>query len=181
MTLLNLHTPHSMEDELEEGLDSLAESLELDVEDSRILVVDDDDRVALLMSRLLERDGFRHVLTVGDGERAIDTVLDHPPDVVVLDVHLPRLDGFEVLREIVRHDGDVGRVTGVIAVSGDVTPVTCQMMLCAGADDFISRPFQNGEFALRVRRIAQRTRALRRAMGYTRLLEGRLREAPRPE
>jgi CheY-like chemotaxis protein len=176
MTLLNLHAPQWVEDDLEYELDPFAESLELGVEDSRIMVVDDDPRVALLMSRLLERDGFRHVLTVGDGEQAVDTVLDHPPDVVVLDVHLPRLDGFEVLREIVRHDGDIGRVTGVVAVSGDADPVTCQTMLSSGADDFIARPFENGEFALRVRRIAHRTRALRRALGYARLLEGHLRD-----
>ena len=180
MTLLNLHAPQWVEDDLECEFDPLAESLELGVEDSRIMVVDDDPRVALLMSRLLERDGFRHVLTVGDGQQAIDTVLDHPPDVVVLDVHLPRLDGFEVLREIVRHDGDIGRVTGVVAVSGDADPVTCQTMLSAGADDFIARPFENGEFALRVRRIAHRTRALRRALGYARLLEGHLRDVSPP-
>jgi CheY-like chemotaxis protein len=179
MTLLNLHSPHSIEDDLEYELDPFAESLELGVEDSRIMVVDDDDRVALMMTRLLERDGFRHVLTVGDGQQAVDTVLDHPPDVVVLDVHLPRLDGFQVLREIVRHDGEVGRVTGVIAVSGDVDPATCETMMSGGADDFISRPFENGEFALRVRRIAHRTRALRRALGYARLLEGHLRDVSR--
>jgi DNA-binding response OmpR family regulator len=172
MTLLNLHTrPHPIADDLEDELDSFGESLELAVEDSRIMVVDDDPRVAMLMSRLLEREGFRHVVTVGDGQQAVDTVFDHPPDVVVLDVHLPRLDGFEVLREIVRNDGEIGRVTGVLAVSGDVTPETCQTMLGAGADDFIARPFERGEFALRVRRIAHRTRALRRALGYARLLD----------
>jgi DNA-binding response OmpR family regulator len=181
MTLLNVNSDlASITDQLEEEFDSQADSLELSVENSRIMVVDDDARVALLMSRLLEREGFRNVLTVGDGQRAVDTVLDHPPDVVVLDVHIPRLDGFEVLREIVRHDGEVGRVTGVIAVSGDVNPNTCQTMLNAGADDFIARPFENGEFALRVRRIAHRTRALRRALGYARLLEGRLHDASHP-
>jgi DNA-binding response OmpR family regulator len=181
MTLLSLHTsPHSFEDDLEDQLDPMSESLELAVEDSRIMVVDDDVRIALLMARLLERDGFRHVVTVGDGQKAVDTVFDHPPDVVVLDVHLPRLDGFEVLREIVRYDGEAGRVTGVVAVSGDLTPVTCQTMMSAGADDFISRPFVNGEFALRVRRIAHRTRALRRALGYARLLEGHLRDVSQP-
>jgi len=114
MTLLNLHTrPYPIEDDLENELDSFGESLELAVDDTRIMVVDDDPRVALLMSRLLEREGFRHVVTVGDGQKAVDTVFDHPPDIVVLDVHLPRLDGFEVLREIVRHDGEVGTVTGV--------------------------------------------------------------------
>jgi len=176
MTLLNPHAPYSIEDDLEYELDPFAESLERGLEDSRIMVVDDDERVALMMTRLLERDGFRHVLTVGDGQQAVDTVFDHPPDVVVLDVHLPRLDGFTVLREIVRHDGEVGRVTGVVAVSGDVNPATCETMMNAGADDFISRPFESGEFALRVRRIAHRTRALRRALGYARLLEGHLRD-----
>jgi len=177
MTLLNVSAhDYALEEVLEDEFDPFAETLELAVENSRIMVVDDDPRVALLMARLLERDGFRHVVTVDDGERALGIVLDHPPDVVVLDVHLPRLDGFEVLREIVRHDGDVGRVTGVIAVSGDCSPDTCKSMLGAGADDFIVRPFENGDFAQRVRRIAHRTRSLRRALGYNRLLEGRLRD-----
>lgn len=179
MTLLNLDMRiPSTEDGLEDDMGPSVESLELGVEDSRILVVDDDPRVALLMTRLLERDGFRHLATVGDGMQAVDTVLDHPPDVVVLDVHIPGLDGFEVMREIIRHDNEVGRVTGIVGVSGDVTPTVCEEMLSAGADDFIARPFQNGEFALRVRTIAHRTRALRRAVGYARLLEGRLGEPP---
>jgi DNA-binding response OmpR family regulator len=176
MTMLNVSTRDCTEDWLEDEFDPFAESLELAVENSRIMVVDDDPRIALLMARLLERDGFRHVVTVEDGQRAVDMVLDHPPDVVVLDVHLPRLDGFEVLREIVRHDGDVGRVTGVIAVSGDCTPATSEVMLGGGADDFISRPFDNGDFAMRVRRVAHRTRSLRRAVGYSRLLDGHLRD-----
>jgi DNA-binding response OmpR family regulator len=180
MTLLNVDTHIAAEDLLDDEMGPTMESLELGVEDSRILVVDDDPQVALLMTRLLERDGFRRLVTVGDGKRAVDTVLDHPPDVVVLDVHIPGLDGFEVLREIIRHDNEVGRVTGIIGVSGDGTPSVCQAMLSAGADDFIARPFQNGEFALRVRTIAHRTRALRRAVGYARLLEGRLGETPMP-
>jgi len=163
---------------LDAEFDSFGEPGERDVEDSRIMVVDDDERIATLMSRVLERDGFRHVTTAGDGQRAVDIVLDRPPDVVVLDVHLPRLDGFEVLREILRHDAQIGRVTGVVAVSGDASPDTCQTMLWAGADDFIPRPFANAEFALRVRRIAERTRALRRAMGYAQLLDGHLPDAP---
>jgi DNA-binding response OmpR family regulator len=180
MTLLSVNTSYWIEESVEDELDPLSDSLELRVDDSRIMIVDDEARVALLMSRLLERDGFRHIVTVDDGQKAVDAIFDRPPDVVVLDVHLPRLDGFEVLREIVRHDREIGRVTGVLAVSGDVDPDTCQTMLDAGADDFISRPFENGEFALRVRRIAHRTRALRRALGYVRLLEGRLHDASHP-
>jgi DNA-binding response OmpR family regulator len=181
MTLANATTHLEITDDgLDDEFDGLVETLEPVVEDSRILVVDDDARMAILMCRLLERDGFRHVVAAGDGQRALEILFDHPPDVVVLDVHLPRLDGFEVLREILRHDLEIGRVTGIVATSGDTAPSTCQTMLWAGADDFISRPFANAEFALRVRRIAQRTRALRRALGHARLLEGRLRGVARP-
>ena len=94
-------------------------------DNSRIMVVDDNPRVATLMSRLLEPEGFRHVVTAGDGQTALDIVVDHQPHVVVLDVHLPRLDGFEVMRQIARRDAEVGRVTGVVAVSGDLSPATC--------------------------------------------------------
>jgi DNA-binding response OmpR family regulator len=177
MTLANVIAHAEMtDDSLDGDLDGFIGALAPAVEDSRIMVVDDDARVATLMSRLLEREGFRRVVTASDGERALEILFDHPPDVVVLDVHLPHIDGFEVLREILRHDTEVGRVTGVVAISGDAAASTCQTMLWAGADDFISRPFENGEFVLRVRRIAHRTRSLRRALGYAALLDGRLRD-----
>jgi PleD family two-component response regulator len=176
MTLANPISHFELtDDNLDDDFDGFIEELEPAVEDSRILVVDDDARAATLMSRLLERDGFRRVVTACDGERALEFLFDRPPDVVVLDVHLPHIDGFEVLREILRHDLEVGRVTGIVAISGDATASTCQTMLWAGADDFISRPFASAEFAMRVRRIAHRTRALRQALGHARLLDGRLR------
>jgi DNA-binding response OmpR family regulator len=176
MTLANPISHFELtDDNLDGDFDGFIDELEPAVEDSRILVVDDDARAATLMSRLLERDGFRRVVTACDGERALEILFDHPPDVVVLDVHLPHIDGFEVLREILRHDLEVGRVTGIVAISGDTTASTCQTMLWAGADDFISRPFASAEFAMRVRRIAHRTRALRQALGHARLLDGRLR------
>jgi CheY-like chemotaxis protein len=175
MTLANLATiAEFTDDSLDGDFDGFIETLEPAVEDSRILIVDDDARVAMLMARLLEREGFRRVVTADDGERALEILFDQAPDVVVLDVHLPHIDGFEVLREILRHDLEVGRVTGVVAISGDATATTCQSKLWAGADDFISRPFGNADFALRVRRIAHRTRALRRALGYARILDGHM-------
>jgi|tagenome__1003787_1003787.scaffolds.fasta_scaffold20979323_3 DNA-binding response OmpR family regulator len=141
------------------------------VEDSRILVVDDDPDAARLMRRLIERDGFSFVATAGDGLRALDMMREHPPHVVVLDVHLPRLDGHAVLQEIVRRDEATGHPTGVLAVSGDPTASTAESMLWAGADDFLSRPFDTAEFAMRVRRLATRTRSLRGALAYTQFLE----------
>jgi DNA-binding response OmpR family regulator len=150
-------------------------SVEEPVEDGRILVVDDDPNAATLMRRLIERDGFSSVATAGDGLRALDMMREHPPHVVVLDVHLPHVDGYAVLREIVRSDEHTGHPTGVLAVSGDPTPSTAQAMLWAGADDFLPRPFDSAEFTMRVRRLADRTRSLRGALAYTQFLERRVR------
>ena len=153
--------------------DDLATSPDAPVEEGRILVVDDDPTAVTLMQHLIEREGFTRVVTASDGRQALDLIREQPPDVVVLDVHLPELDGMEVLREIVRSDERTGRPTGVLGVSGDVTATTAQSMLWAGADDFIPRPFTSAEFALRVRRLASRTRSLRRAIAYSRFLERR--------
>ena len=158
--------------ELYGALDELDPLPETPVEDGSILVVDDDPIAAEFMRRLIERDGFAHVVTAGDGRAALDLMLDHPPDIVVLDVHLPHIDGYAVLREIVRSDTRRGRPTGVLAVSGDATTATAQSMLWAGADDFLPRPFSGAEFALRVRRLANRTASLRRALAHVRFLEG---------
>jgi DNA-binding response OmpR family regulator len=153
--------------------DDLATSPDAPVEEGRILVVDDDPTAVTLMRHLIEREGFTRVVTASDGRQALDVIREQPPDVVVLDVHLPELDGLEVLREIVRSDERTGRPTGVLCVSGDVTATTAQSMLWAGADDFIPRPFTSAEFTLRVRRLASRTRSLRRALAYSRFLERR--------
>ena len=175
MTLADLMHPTDSGYMDDDRWDDVATSPDAPVEEGRILVVDDDPTAMTLMRHLIEREGFRRVATASNGREALDLIREQPPDVVVLDVHLPELDGLEVLREIVRSDERTGRPTGVLGVSGDVAATTAQSMLWAGADDFISRPFASAEFAMRVRRIAHRTRALRQALGHARLLDGRLR------
>jgi DNA-binding response OmpR family regulator len=153
----------------------LTDQAEHPVDDARILIVDDDPSAACLMLRLLERDGFTRVQTVGDSRRALVTMLEHPPEVVVLDVHMPHVDGYAMLREMLSSEERVNTVTGVLAVSGDHSAATCRAMLCGGADDYLPRPFDGTEFALRVRRLAQVTRELRRALRYVGVLESRIR------
>jgi putative two-component system response regulator len=153
----------------------LAEHGDDGLDDARILIVDDDASSACLMLRLLERDGFRRVESVGDARQALVTMLEHPPEVLVLDVHMPHVDGYTVLREMLSGEERVNTVTGVLAVSGDHSAATCRAMLCGGADDYLPRPFDGTEFALRVRRLAHVTRELRRALRYIGVLESRIR------
>jgi len=174
MTLADLMYPTDYGTDDDERWDDLSTSPDAPLEEGRILVVDDDPTAVTLMRHLIEREGFTRVATAADGRQALDRIRQSPPDVVVLDVHLPELDGLEVLREIVRSDERTGRPTGVLGVSGDIAATTAQSMLWAGADDLIPRPFTSAEFTLRVRRLATRTRSLRRALAYSRFLERRV-------
>jgi two-component system, OmpR family, response regulator MprA len=117
---------------------------------ARILVVDDDPRMLSMMRRVLEVDGYVVVLA-GDGYAAIETLRREPIDLVILDVMMPDLDGFEVCR-IVRRESLVpvlmltARDEGVDKVTG----------LDCGADDYVIKPFDADELMARVRALLRR-------------------------
>jgi DNA-binding response OmpR family regulator len=170
MTITALAEPTDLLPEIDAD-GAIANHIDRTVEDARILIVDDDPTAARLMMRLLERDGFWRIVSTGGGWRALAMLLQHPPDVMILDVHMPDLDGIQVLREMEQVERRTHSVTGVLAVSGDHSAATCESMLRAGADDFVLRPFAGTEFALRVRRLAHATRELRKTVSYVGFLE----------
>jgi DNA-binding response OmpR family regulator len=117
----------------------------------RVLVVDDEPVVREVLTRYLERDGFE-VETAADGEDAIARFDAAAPDLVLLDLMLPRLDGFEVFRAIrSRSQSPVIMLTA----RGDVTDRI--VGLDVGADDYVSKPFSPSEVAARVRAVIRRT------------------------
>jgi DNA-binding response OmpR family regulator len=142
------------------------------VVDARVLIVDDDPSAAWLMERVIVRSGFRRVRSIDDGARAIRAIAEWPPDVLVLDVHMPGIDGFAVLRELERGNlRDPAAATRVLAVSGDHDASICEAMLAAGADDFIFRPFETVEFSLRVRQLARMAYELKTTRVYLSFLD----------
>jgi two-component system, OmpR family, phosphate regulon response regulator PhoB len=116
----------------------------------RVLVVDDDDVICSLVRDGLEREGFE-VRLAGDGERALRLLTEDPPDLVVLDVNLPALGGFDVLSAI-RGSSDVP----VILLTGRVDEVDRVLGLELGADDYVVKPFSPRELASRARAILRR-------------------------
>jgi DNA-binding response OmpR family regulator len=117
-----------------------------------ILVVDDEPRVARLARDYLEKNGFR-VLTVGDGQSALTIARREKPDLVILDLMLPQLDGREVCR-ILRRESDVPIIM-LTALSEEIDQVTG---LEIGADDYITKPFSVRALVARVRALLRRTR-----------------------
>ena len=119
----------------------------------RILVVDDDERIAASVRRSLSYDGY-DVSVVHDGTAAIDAVRSRPPDLVVLDIMLPGIDGLEVCRRL-RAAGDDVAVLMLTARSTVPDRVTG---LDVGADDYLVKPFAHEELLARVRSLLRRSR-----------------------
>jgi len=117
-----------------------------------ILVVDDEEQVRSFFLRLLEDEGYR-VEVAGDGPGALAAVARHAPDVVLLDVRLPELDGFEVCRRLKR---DVAtRLTPIVFVTGLHEREDRIEGIAAGADDFLSKPVDTHELLARVRSLVR--------------------------
>jgi DNA-binding response OmpR family regulator len=120
---------------------------------ARILLVDDEPAITANLTPFLERTGF--VMAVAeDGEAALRRIAEFRPDLVVLDVLLPRLDGREVLRRL-RQDGNW---TPVILLTQVGSPVERAVALDEGADDYLGKPFEPYELVARMRAVLRRSR-----------------------
>ncbi len=119
---------------------------------TRILVVDDDATIAEVVGRYLTREGFA-VETVHDGRTALDRALADPPDLVVLDLMLPGIDGLEVCRRL-RALAPVPVI--MLTARGDESDRVIGLEL--GADDYIAKPFSPKELVARVRAVLRRAR-----------------------
>ena len=118
----------------------------------RVLVVDDDATVADVVRRYLERDGYA-VDLAGDGETALRMAAEHKPDLVVLDLMLPGIDGLEVCRRL-RANSDVPVV--MLTALGEESDRVVGLEL--GADDYVTKPFSPRELVLRVASVLRRAR-----------------------
>ena len=116
-----------------------------------ILVIEDDPGIARIIGLYLERDGHR-VTAVGDGLAGLKAARDSDPDLIVLDLMLPRLDGMEVCRTL-REESDVP----IIMATARVDEEDRLAGLDLGADDYILKPFSPRELAARVRAVLRRT------------------------
>ncbi len=121
----------------------------------RVLVVDDEPMVRDVLARYLTQDGFE-VETAPDGEAGLAAFESARPDLVLLDLMLPRIDGFEVFRRM-RESGSTSPVI-MLTARGEVTDRI--VGLETGADDYVSKPFSPREVVARVRTVLRRSRGV---------------------
>ena len=115
-----------------------------------VLIVDDMPDTRRLMRRLLERDGLR-VIEATSGEEALRMIGVDRPILVVLDLRLPGISGFDVARSVRQHADDAVSRTILLACSASVQEDVRQEALAAGCDDFEGKPFDVTEFGQRIR------------------------------
>ncbi len=121
---------------------------------TRILVVEDDADIALSLRYNLERDGACEVAVVRDGEAGLAAALDRVPDLVLLDLNLPGMDGLEVCRRL--RAAEATADVPVIMITARTEEAQRVAGLDEGADDYITKPFSIREVQARVRAVLRR-------------------------
>jgi putative two-component system response regulator len=142
--------------------------------EARILVADDQSQNLSLLTRLLATSGYLHVEATHDAAEAAALVRRQRPDLLILDLHMPGLDGFDAMRQL--HDvlAEPGGPP-VLVVSGDRDPSVRQRALALGARDFVAKPINPIEFALRIANLLETRMLHRQLLEHNRTLEGLIR------
>ena len=117
----------------------------------KILIVDDDTNICELLRLYLEKDGF-DICVANDGEQAVSDVEKFSPDLILLDIMLPKLDGWQVCREIRKN-----HTTPIIMLTAKGETFDKILGLELGADDYVSKPFDTKEVIARIKAVLRRS------------------------
>ena len=122
--------------------------------DARILVVDDERVNVILLERILEQDGYTNVKSTTKPDQAVALYDEFEPDLILLDLHMPGLDGFAVMERLEdRIAGDT--FLPILILTADIRPEVKRRALAAGAKDFVTKPFDRTEVLLRIQNLLE--------------------------
>lgn len=141
----------------------------------RILVVDDNPSNVLLIERLLEYSGFEHVRALNDPTEVLGTCQEWEPDLIILDLHMPKMNGYQVMEQLQQHR-EPDDFLPILVFTADVTSEAKRKALEAGAADFLTKPGDATEIRLRVRNFLKMRLLHQRLSEQKRILEDRVRE-----
>src|SRR5215210_2713546 len=115
---------------------------------ARILIIDDEPASVEVLRRLLERSGFTRIHTTTEPREAVAMYIEHRPDLILLDLHMPHLDGLlvlDALNEIIE-----ATYLPILILTGDIAEEERSKALSRGAKDFLNKPFSSDEVLLRI-------------------------------
>ena len=144
---------------------------------ARILIVDDEDANVEFLQRILTRAGFVRVESTTDSRQAADLYVQHRPDLILLDLHMPHLTGLEVMDQL--NEIAEASYLPILILSGDLTPEARRDALSRGAKDFVNKPFQQDELLLRIKTLLETRLLYIQIQSQNQLLEAKVRERTR--
>lgn len=130
--------------------------------EATVLIVDDEAANIALLEKLLRREGFQRLVSTQDPRQVADLFNEHQPDIVLLDLFMPHLDGFQLLENLSRLIGPHAFVP-ILVLTADVSLATRRRALSLGAKDFLVKPIDGVETVLRIINLLE-TRFLFRAL-----------------
>jgi putative two-component system response regulator len=146
-----------------------------DLSRARILIVDDEETNVELLQDLLQTEGYTNYLGTTDPRQALTMYSSLDPDLILLDLMMPYLDGYVVLQQIRSRVPD-GAYVPIIVLTADSTPEAKKRALSMGAKDFLTKPLDGAEVALRIKNLLE-TRFLHlRVVSHAKVLEEEIRE-----
>ena len=120
--------------------------------DSRILIVDDKDSNILLLKSILQEENYKYHLSITDPREVLAVFLEFKPDLILLDLHMPHLDGYAVMKQL-REYIQPNTYLPILVLTADSTPDAKRRALLDGATDFLTKPFDPTEVILRIRNL----------------------------
>lgn len=120
------------------------------IADARILIVDDEPNIVELLTRLLRIEGYKDVRSIRDSRGAMAQIIEFHPDLLILDLMMPHIDGFQILEALQEYNSDDGYLPVLVITANDTVQARRRAFL-GGAIEFLGKPFDNEEIILRVR------------------------------
>jgi len=142
---------------------------------ARILVADDEEPNVRALARVLLAGGYEHVSTTTDASELLTLYHEEQPDLILLDLHMPKRDGLALLEELNAAAGPQNYLP-VLVITGDTSTETRRNALLAGAKDFVTKPYEMDELLLRIRNLLETRRLHREIVSQNQLLERRVLE-----
>lgn len=143
--------------------------------DARILIVDDEEGIVDVLEGFLRRQGYTHLKATTDPRHALSLFSHFQPDLILLDLMMPHLDGFAVMQQVKARVPE-GAYLPILIITADISPEARHQALSMGAKDFLTKPFDYTDVRLRVRNLLEARFLHRQIEKQDQLVEEKVRE-----
>ena len=141
-----------VEDGVANGVEKGRCGSEIEVRQARIFLLDDEMANVVLLQRMLQNEGYKHLESATDSRQGVRQCIEHPPDLLMLDLMMPHLDGYAVM-ETLRAAWGPDNPIPILVLTADASRTACRRALSLGASDFVNKPIDMMEMRLRTRNL----------------------------